>query len=55
MKLLSGNGFIINEREPLYITRKILNLPPYWTEDKILRNYKFVNTKEHGTKKPSGY
>lgn len=45
MKLLSRNGFIINERTSIYYKKEILNLPPYWTDDKILRNYKFVNTK----------
>lgn len=33
------------ERTSIYYKKEILNLPPYWTEDKILRNYKFVNTK----------
>lgn len=33
------------ERTSIYYKKEILNLPPYWTDDKILRNYKFVNTK----------
>ncbi|MER5046536.1 nucleotide kinase domain-containing protein, partial [Morganella morganii] len=33
------------ERTSIYYKKEILNLPPYWTEDEILRSYKFVNTK----------
>lgn len=33
------------ERTSIYYKKEILNLPPYWTNDKILRDYKFVNTK----------
>ncbi|BES85359.1 hypothetical protein PEC302107_21300 [Pectobacterium araliae] len=33
------------ERTSIYYKKEILNLPPYWTDDEILRNYKFVNTK----------
>ncbi|MCL6381560.1 nucleotide kinase domain-containing protein [Pectobacterium parmentieri] len=33
------------ERTSIYYKKEILNLPPYWTDDEILRKYKFVNTK----------
>ncbi|MBJ9256328.1 hypothetical protein I5495_03040 [Citrobacter amalonaticus] len=33
------------ERTSIYYKKEILNLPPFWTNDEILRNYKFVNTK----------
>ncbi|MEI7186181.1 nucleotide kinase domain-containing protein [Dickeya dianthicola] len=33
------------ERTSIYYKKEILNIPPYWTDDKILRKYKFVNTK----------
>ncbi|CAI2160023.1 Uncharacterised protein [Serratia fonticola] len=33
------------ERTSIYYKKEILNLPPYWSDDIILRNYKFVNTK----------
>lgn len=33
------------ERTSIYYKKEILKHPPYWTDDEILRNYKFVNTK----------
>lgn len=33
------------ERTSIYYKKEILCLPPYWTDDEILKNYKFVNTK----------
>lgn len=33
------------ERTSIYYKKEILNLPPYWTDDEILKKYKFVNTK----------
>lgn len=33
------------ERTSIYYKKQVLNLPPYWTDDEILRKYKFVNTK----------
>lgn len=33
------------ERTSIYYKKEILSLPPYWTNDEILRKYKFVNTK----------
>lgn len=33
------------ERTSIYYKKEILNLPPFWTDDEILRSYKFVNTK----------
>ncbi len=33
------------ERTSIYYKKEILFLPPYWTDDEILKNYKFVNTK----------
>lgn len=33
------------ERTSIYYKKEILNLPPFWTNDEILKKYKFVNTK----------
>lgn len=33
------------ERTSIYYKKEILDLPPFWTNDEILRKYKFVNTK----------
>lgn len=33
------------ERTSIYYKKEILNLPSFWTDDEILRKYKFVNTK----------
>ncbi|HHQ4526151.1 TPA: nucleotide kinase domain-containing protein [Aeromonas veronii] len=33
------------ERTSIYYKKSILELPPFWTTDEILRKYKFVNTK----------
>lgn len=33
------------ERTSIYHKKEILNLPPFWTNDEILKKYKFVNTK----------
>ena len=33
------------ERTSIYYKKEILKHPPYWTDDEILRSYKFVNTK----------
>lgn len=33
------------ERTSIYYKKEILELPPFWTTDEILKKYKFVNTK----------
>ncbi|MFA0265525.1 nucleotide kinase domain-containing protein, partial [Vibrio cyclitrophicus] len=33
------------ERTAIYYKKEIRKLPPFWTNDEILKKYKFVNTK----------